>query len=170
MALIRINAEGRKPVLHGTDAPLSPVLNRALETTGPITVMLHGYKFQPNSANYCPHAHIFAPIDAACTKAVSWPDRLGFLSQSENSGVGIAFGWQARGTSSAHKFGRTFHGRLSGTANPASACNRRYWADHIPKWRCVQAMCGHSAANRCRKNRRTLQHRQQRKHLLRHPV
>ncbi|MEC8197081.1 MAG: alpha/beta hydrolase [Pseudomonadota bacterium] len=98
MALIRINAEGRKPVLHGTDAPLLPVLSRALETNGPITVMLHGYKFQPNSANYCPHAHIFAPIDAACTKAVSWPDRLGFLSQSENSGVGIAFGWQARGS------------------------------------------------------------------------
>lgn len=98
MALIRINAEGRKPVLHGTDAPLMPVLNRVLETNGPITVMLHGYKFQPNSAQHCPHAHIFAPIDANCAKAVSWPDRLGFLSQSENSGVGIAFGWHARGS------------------------------------------------------------------------
>jgi pimeloyl-ACP methyl ester carboxylesterase len=98
MALIRINAEGRKPVLHGTDASLLPVINRALKDDGPITVMLHGYKFQPNSAQYCPHAHIFAPIDAACTKAVSWPDRLGFLSQSANSGVGIAFGWHARGS------------------------------------------------------------------------
>lgn len=98
MALIRINAEGRKPVLHGTDAPLLPVLKRALGTNGPITVMLHGYKFQPNMPGRCPHAHIFAPIDGKCTKAASWPNRLGFLSKEGNTGLGIAFGWHARGS------------------------------------------------------------------------
>lgn len=98
MALIRINAEGRKPVLHGTDASLLPVLNRALSNDGPITVMLHGYKFQPNVRGRCPHAHIFAPMDAKCTKAVSWPERLGFLSNADDAGLGIAFGWQASGS------------------------------------------------------------------------
>ncbi|SMP19546.1 alpha/beta fold hydrolase [Shimia sagamensis] len=98
MALIRINADGRRPVLHGTDAPLLPVLNRALDTDGPITVMLHGYKFRPYDLGRCPHAHIFAPLDASSSKVVSWPKRLGYLSPTSNCGVGVAFGWNARGS------------------------------------------------------------------------
>lgn len=98
MALIRINAEGRKPVLHGTDAPLLPLLNRTLDTDGPITVLLHGYKFHPYVPGRCPHAHIFAPLDAASAKIVSWPKHLGYLSPMPNSGVGVAFGWNARGS------------------------------------------------------------------------
>ncbi|WP_294220787.1 alpha/beta fold hydrolase [uncultured Shimia sp.] len=98
MALIRINAEHRRPVLHGTDAPLLPVLNRALDTSGPVTIMLHGYKFRPYDPGRCPHAHIFAPLDASSSKVVSWPKRLGYLSPKPDSGVGVAFGWNARGS------------------------------------------------------------------------
>ncbi len=98
MALIRINAEGRRPVLHGTDAALLPELTQALPDGGPITVMLHGYKFAPHEPAHCPHNHIFALGDVACRKGISWPQRLGYLDDTDESGLGIAFGWQARGS------------------------------------------------------------------------
>ena len=36
-------------------------------------------------------------MDVKCTKAVSWPDRLGFLSNADGAGLGIALGWHASG-------------------------------------------------------------------------
>jgi len=98
MALIRINAEGRNPVLHSTKTSLWPALRRAMPSTGPITIMLHGYKFAPNDPDHCPHSHIFAAHDATCGKAITWPRRLGFLDASHNTGLGVAFGWNARGS------------------------------------------------------------------------
>ncbi|WP_353312042.1 alpha/beta fold hydrolase [Shimia sp. NS0008-38b] len=60
--------------------------------------MLHGYKFTPRDPAHCPHRHIFAPHDVACPKGVSWPQRMGFLSGRTDGGLGVAFGWNARGT------------------------------------------------------------------------
>ncbi|WP_270727880.1 alpha/beta hydrolase [Shimia sp. Alg240-R146] len=95
MPLIRINAAGRTPVPHGGENSFLPALNAALEGSGTITIMLHGYKFHPHDPQHCPHRHIFAEQDTACHKAKSWPNALGLL---EDGGLGIAFGWNARGT------------------------------------------------------------------------
>lgn len=95
MSLIRINAAGRTPVPHGGETPLLPTLTTARDGAGPITIMLHGYKFHPHDALHCPHTHIFAFEDVACRKAISWPRALGFDADTK---LGIAFGWNARGT------------------------------------------------------------------------
>ena len=94
MALIRINADGRTPALHGAGQGLEPTLLRALATPGPIAIMIHGFRFQPADPTHCPHHHILSLQDTAHRKALSWPRHLGFDSQ----GVGIAFGWTARGS------------------------------------------------------------------------
>lgn len=98
MALVRINAVNRRPALHDAGGDIVAELRQGLRGTGPITVMLHGYKFTPGNPIHCPHTHIFAPHDVACRKGISWPQRMGFLSDTDDSGLGIAFGWHARGT------------------------------------------------------------------------
>ena len=99
MSIIRVNAGGPTPVLHGTSRALSPVLHRALDHTGPITVMIHGYSFAPYDPRHCPHAHIFSldPPTSAST-ATSWPLGLGYGSGDPDEGIAIAFGWMSRGT------------------------------------------------------------------------
>lgn len=99
MSIIRINADGPNPVLHGTSRALSPVLHRALDHTGPITVMIHGYSFAPYDPRHCPHTHIFSldPPTSAST-ATSWPLGLGYGSGDPDEGIAIAFGWMSRGT------------------------------------------------------------------------
>ncbi|PSL18840.1 alpha/beta fold hydrolase [Shimia abyssi] len=94
MALIRINAHLDKPVLHASPQPLVPVLRSLRRSEGPITIMIHGYTFQPESQNHCPHRHIFSMQETEHPKVPSWPRHLGLHS----AGIGIAFGWSARGT------------------------------------------------------------------------
>lgn len=99
MPVIRINAQGADPVLHGTGACALSALSDAAEGSGPIIVMLHGYKFLPGHPVHCPHGHILSLDDAnPCPKAVSWPVRLGFGAGDPDEGLGIAFGWHARGS------------------------------------------------------------------------
>ena len=98
MPLIRINAEDRTPVLHGIPRPLAPVLQRALASSGPIILMLHGYKFLPGDPRHCPHTHIFSTRPTHdCPRALSWPRALGFGQGRKDEGLAIAFGWPARG-------------------------------------------------------------------------
>lgn len=99
MPVIRINADGATPALHGAPHPLGPTLERALANPGPIVVMVHGYKFRPYDPVHCPHTHIFSLGDTnTCPKALSWPRHLGFGRGNRNEGLAIAFGWQARGS------------------------------------------------------------------------
>lgn len=96
--LIRVNARGRDPVLPGTGGCALPWLAEAAAGTGPIILMLHGYKFHPGHPVHCPHGHIFAPQDGnPCPKAVSWPARLGYGRGDPDEGLAVAFGWAARG-------------------------------------------------------------------------
>ena len=98
MPLIRINAEGQRPVLHGAPHPLVPVLERALGAPGPVVVMVHGYRFLPGDPRHCPHTHIFScGTDHDCPRAISWPRQLGFGRGAPGEGLAIAFGWSARG-------------------------------------------------------------------------
>ncbi|MDV4143357.1 alpha/beta hydrolase [Shimia sp. FJ5] len=97
MPLIRINADGQRPVLHGAPHPVAPVLFRALAAPGPIVIMVHGFKFLPGDPRHCPHTHIFSTGESHdCPKALSWPRQLGFGRNASDEGLAIAFGWSAR--------------------------------------------------------------------------
>lgn len=98
MPLIRINADGQRPVLHGAPHPVAPILDRALAAPGPIVIMVHGFKFLPGDPRHCPHTHIFSTGKSHdCPKALSWPRQLGFGRNASGEWLAIAFGWSARG-------------------------------------------------------------------------
>ena len=99
MPLLQINAGRDGPVVNRTQRPLGPTLQKALQTPGPIIIMLHGYKFAPGHHRGCPHRHILSlRPNPQCWKALSWPRALGFGAGKAQEGLGIAFGWSARGT------------------------------------------------------------------------
>jgi len=99
MPLLQISAGPRGADLHGISGRLGEALAEGVRASGPIVVMIHGYKFAPGHAEACPHRHILS-LDPArdCWKALSWPRALGFGSGFADEGLGIAFGWDARGT------------------------------------------------------------------------
>ena len=66
---------------------------------GPVIVMVHGFKYAPGHRSECPHRQILS-LDPVrdCFKVVSWPRGLGFGRGAPDEGLGIGFGWNARGT------------------------------------------------------------------------
>jgi pimeloyl-ACP methyl ester carboxylesterase len=60
--------------------------------------MIHGYKYRPGDPRRCPHRTLLSPdpINPG-PRIVSWPRRLGLRGQ-HGEGLGISFGWHARGT------------------------------------------------------------------------
>lgn len=95
MPMLRITVTENGTRLHGDDAPVLPALADALAAdTGPVTIMVHGYKYQPGHPVHCPHASLMSPAPhAEDRRVVSWPARLGLQDR-----VAISFGWQARGS------------------------------------------------------------------------
>ncbi|SFA72710.1 Alpha/beta hydrolase of unknown function [Poseidonocella pacifica] len=95
MPLVRITAKEEQPVLHGAgDLPQSS-LDTLLSAPVPVVIMVHGYKFLPDSA-HCPFETILAPKTTSTGRlGISWPRHLGV---TETNGAGIAFGWSARGS------------------------------------------------------------------------
>jgi pimeloyl-ACP methyl ester carboxylesterase len=99
MPVLQIDSGPDGPRLNQSLQPLTPALRQALQGSGPIVIMIHGYKFDPRNRETCPHRHILSlDPSRASFKAVSWPRGLGFDGQSKGEGVAIAFGWPARGT------------------------------------------------------------------------
>ncbi len=98
MPLLQLNAYGSDFTLHAGHEPPRPTLERALDGSGPVIIMVHGFKFSPGHPVACPHRHILslAP-ERRCRKAASWPRGLGFGTPDPSEGLAIAFGWQARG-------------------------------------------------------------------------
>jgi hypothetical protein len=94
MPLLQINAPG-------SGAPNSPIdLGTAVAPlaagSGPIVIMVHGYRFAPGRGEDCPHRHILSLAPSVRDpKAVSWPRGLG-LDQGQPLRA-IAFGWQGMG-------------------------------------------------------------------------
>lgn len=99
MPLIHVNAGPGGPVLHDSQDTLASTLPDLAEGHGPVILMVHGFKYAPGHARECPHRHIFslAP-ERTCFKVCSWPAGLGFGTDAPDEGLGIGFGWQARGT------------------------------------------------------------------------
>ncbi|WP_121064166.1 alpha/beta hydrolase [Chachezhania antarctica] len=98
MPFLRINAEGDAPVWHGTGALLGSRFDRVSDAPGPVVVMIHGYKYRPGDRYHCPHRGILSPFsDHTARGAPSWPRQLGFGTGRADEGLGIGFGWNARG-------------------------------------------------------------------------
>ncbi len=99
MAMIRINAIGETPVLHGRLTGIDEGLTAVAGVAGPVVVMVHGYKYKPGNPNHCPHRHILS-LDPQHLpwRAPSWPRQLGFGLGRSDEGLAVAFGWDARGT------------------------------------------------------------------------
>lgn len=100
MPLLRLDALGETPHLHGSAEAPGPLLAEAARAgRGPIIVMVHGYKFIPGHRARCPHRHILSLEDRRdCWRARSWPSALGFGTGRPEEGLGLALGWTARGT------------------------------------------------------------------------
>ncbi|MEH6835581.1 MULTISPECIES: alpha/beta fold hydrolase [Falsihalocynthiibacter] len=99
MPVLRINAP------FGAADPVCATACKSVEnmlkgpSTGPITIMLHGFRYSPFEEKHDPHAQIFAlrPRHEKRT-CISWPHHLGFGRATKEEGQCIAFGWHARGT------------------------------------------------------------------------
>lgn len=99
MPILRITAKDGQTRLFGGDEDLMTALAGALDDDpGPITVMIHGYKYMPGHPDHCPFDQILSVAPARPgPRVVSWPRRLG-LRGRRGEGLGLAFGWEARGT------------------------------------------------------------------------
>ena len=71
---------------------------RALPGHAPLIVMIHGFRYSPAAAHCDPHRHILSlDPDPADRRVLSWPRALGFGAGAPDEGLGLAFGWEARG-------------------------------------------------------------------------
>lgn len=96
MPMIRINADGNR-LVPGRRGGL-PDFRAAAQGKGPVIVMVHGYKYLPGHPDHCPHRRILSlhPVSSD-VRLQSWPRRLGFGAGYADEGLGVAFGWNARG-------------------------------------------------------------------------
>jgi len=99
MPLIHVDAGPDGPELHDRSGALQAYLPGMLAGDGPVIVMVHGFKYAPHHPSECPHRQILSldPMRDSF-KVVSWPRGLGFGRGSPDEGLGIGFGWNARGT------------------------------------------------------------------------
>lgn len=99
MPMLRITVKNGEPRLHGDADQVRPALNRQLAVNpGPVTLMVHGYKYLPGHPVHCPHASLLSHApQPGDWRIVSWPGQLG-LTGRPGAGLGISLGWPARGT------------------------------------------------------------------------
>lgn len=99
MPMLRITVKNGEPRLHGEADQVRPALRRKLAANpGPVTIMVHGYKYLPGHPVHCPHASLLAHAPRLeDRRIVSWPDQLG-LTGRPGAGLGISLGWPARGS------------------------------------------------------------------------
>lgn len=94
MSLLQISVAGQRPELYGSPRELAPTLRHAVaQTNGPICIMVHGFRYAPNSGLSCPHQSLFSNVTRhPSPHVISWPRHL------NAGGLTIGLGWQARGT------------------------------------------------------------------------
>ncbi|WP_166416464.1 alpha/beta hydrolase [Cochlodiniinecator piscidefendens] len=109
MTLLKVNTNGTHLIWPTETGPIeTPThyrarkcepLEQALHHTsdeGPIVILLHGMKFSPSDPSNSPHKHILAlSPDPMFSRAISWPRHLGFGKKRPETGLCIAFGWEA---------------------------------------------------------------------------
>lgn len=113
--------------IRGDDVPDATALARVLADLpdrAPVVVMIHGYGYDPSNDLSDPHLHILAlRPDRRWWGAVSWPRRLGLGGRV---GLGVAWGWPAKGTIWAANAQAVAQGkRLAGFIGAVRALDRR---------------------------------------------
>lgn len=99
MPIIRLNAHGTEYRVHGSTQSPNGLLHGQSSSDSPVVVMIHGYSYEPGHEIHCPHKHILS-LDPQPLPwlAPSWPLAVGVGTDGDDAGLGIAFGWFARGT------------------------------------------------------------------------
>ncbi|WP_415403583.1 alpha/beta hydrolase [Tateyamaria sp. SN3-11] len=98
MPILRLNAGPEGLRLHGSPASACSAIRTAASGTGPIIILIHGFKYDPDCTGRSPHATIFArAAQSDRARDVGWLRHLGFGTGSTDEGLAIAFGWRARG-------------------------------------------------------------------------
>lgn len=91
MPLVEVNAQ---TTAAGGLSGVAAALER-LPPGARITIMVHGYRFDPSRPERSPHRDILSDDPARATgRGLSWPRHLGV----GEAGLGIAFGWRASGS------------------------------------------------------------------------
>lgn len=99
MPFVAVNAAGapREDDPHRLSGCLPGCLTDRLAPGTPVTVMIHGYRYDPADRARDPHRAILSPDPVSGdARLVSWPRRLGFGRGAP--GLGVGFGWRATGT------------------------------------------------------------------------
>ncbi len=98
MPVLRLNATDSGVAVHQSPACAPPAWHRAALGRGPIIVMIHGYKYDPDMPAHCPHTSIFSPVRQTHRRGHgAWLRDLGFGKGDPDEGLAIALGWRARG-------------------------------------------------------------------------
>ncbi|MEC3861967.1 alpha/beta fold hydrolase [Mesobacterium sp. TK19101] len=97
MAVIQVSSGPDGPMPFTTSERLSHTLQRGLAPTrGPVTVMIHGYRYGPGAGGDCPHRALFDPTGTlAPVRGQSWARKLGLDAPDR---LGIGFGWNGLST------------------------------------------------------------------------
>lgn len=99
MPIIRLNARNGLCELHHSAQSPVRLLGRMATLPGPVIVMIHGFSYQPGHSTRCPHRQILRlDLSEHCPTGTSWPRGLGFGTGRADEGLGLAFGWSARGS------------------------------------------------------------------------
>lgn len=97
MPILRLNVGPAGPTLHGSPASAMWAINSAASGSGPVIVMIHGFKYDPECARHSPHSSIFATTKRPVLhNKVQWLHHLGFGCNDTDEGLAIAFAWRAR--------------------------------------------------------------------------
>ena len=92
MPILRLNAGPGGLTVHGSPAAALPAVRNAARGTGPIMVLIHGFKYDPEDMACSPHTSIFGTeMHHHKDGNVQWLRHLGFCSGNANEGLAIAF-------------------------------------------------------------------------------
>lgn len=98
MPILRLNSGPDGLTLHGSPAAPMPAVRRAAMGTGPVVVLVHGFKYDPDDPECSPHSSIFGTqLHHHKPGNVQWLRHLGFGCGNADEGLAIAFAWRARG-------------------------------------------------------------------------
>jgi pimeloyl-ACP methyl ester carboxylesterase len=98
MPILRLNAGRDALVLNCSPASAASALQAAARGTGPVMILIHGFKYDPDCPSCSPHATIFGRgTNAGSIRKSQWLRHLGFGTGGPNEGLAIAFSWRARG-------------------------------------------------------------------------
>ncbi|WP_299040857.1 alpha/beta hydrolase [uncultured Tateyamaria sp.] len=98
MPILRLNAGPAGLRVHGSPASALSATRAAAAGTGPVMILVHGFKYDPESTTCSPHSTIFGRVPHQDkSNRTQWLRHLGFGTGQPDEGLAIAFGWRARG-------------------------------------------------------------------------